>query len=170
MYVISHTCSVRSIIVISEYSKLFKLAYCHLCDVRHEVVWNTVWILTHCTTLMSSDWIEVTKKNNVPLIICLIDVHKYLLKHRLCPAVWVCTLSLWTLLCDRNLCRISVYCSWWRENDALTAILSHHINKCKCSCNIIVIVLPRLCHRLSYCFESCKVNTAIYLFFLKNLI
>ena len=66
MDVISHTCSVRSIIVISEYSKLFELAYCHLCDVRHEVVWNTVWILTHCTTLMSSDWIEVTKKNNVP--------------------------------------------------------------------------------------------------------
>lgn len=42
MNIISDTCSVRCIIVITEYTKTRKLSYRYLCYIRKQVVWNTL--------------------------------------------------------------------------------------------------------------------------------
>ena len=107
--VVTDTCSIRCIVIVSEYAKLFQLAYCYLCDIWHQVVRDTIWILTDGSALMSTDRVEVTKKNYVPLRVCLLDVCKDLLQHGFGPAIWVGTLSLRALLGDRDHCRISVY-------------------------------------------------------------
>ena len=47
--VVTDTCSIRCIVIVSEYAKLFQLAYCYLCDIWHQVVKKTytVVIVTH---------------------------------------------------------------------------------------------------------------------------
>ena len=110
MNIVSYTCSVRCIVVIAEYTKTLKLTDGNLSHIWKKVVRDTLWILTHKSTLMCSDRVEVTKKNYIPLRICCVKVCKNLFNHPLCPAVWICRCSLWTLLCDRDKCRISVYC------------------------------------------------------------
>ena len=42
MDIVAHSRSVGCVVVVAKHAELFSLAHCHLCDVRHEVVWNTV--------------------------------------------------------------------------------------------------------------------------------
>ena len=128
--VISHTSSVRSIIIISEYPKFFQFTYCNLCDIWHQVVRDSVWILSDGSALVSTDRIKVTEKNYVPFRICFLNVCQNLLKHGLCPSVWVCALSFRALFCDRDDCRISVYSCRWREDNVLYIMFSHNIYQC----------------------------------------
>ena len=109
MNVITHAGSVGGIIIITEDTQLFQLANCHLCDVRHQVVGDTIGVLTDGAALVCSDRVEVTKQDHVPFGICLLDICQDLLQHGFGPAIWVGTLSLRALLGDRDHCRISVY-------------------------------------------------------------
>ena len=72
MDVITYTCSVRCIIIVSKYTKALKFTDCDLCNVWNQVVRNSLWIFSDQSALMSSDWIEVTKKYDIPLRICCI--------------------------------------------------------------------------------------------------
>ena len=49
-------------------------------------------------------------------------------------------------------------------------MFSHHVYKSKGSCDIVLIILPRLGNRFTNCFQSCKMNTGVDLFFVKNFI
>ena len=109
MDIISDTCSVRCVIVISEYAEFFQFANCYLCNVWHQVVRDTVRIFTDQTTLMSTNRVEVTKKYHIPFRICFLDIGKDLLQHGFCPSIRVGALSFRALFCDRNNCRISIY-------------------------------------------------------------
>ena len=98
-----------SIIIISEYHKFFQFTYCNLCDIWHQVVRNTIRILTDKATLMSTDRIEVTKKYYIPFWICFLDICKNLFQHGFGPAIRIGTLSFRAFFCDRNDCRIAIY-------------------------------------------------------------
>ena len=107
--IISDTSSVRSIIVISKYTQLFQFSNCNLCDIWHQVVRDTIWILSDGSALMSTDRVEVTKKNYIPFRVCFLNICQNLFQHGFCPSVWVCTLSFRAFFCNRDDCRISVY-------------------------------------------------------------
>ena len=50
-------------------------------------------------------------------------------------------------------------------------MVSHHVTQNQCSCDIIVIVLDRLCNRFSNCFESRKMNHRLNVrLFIKNCV
>ena len=125
--IISYSSSVRCVVIVSEHAEFFQLSYCNLCYIRHQVIRNTIWIFADCTALMRTDRIEVTKENYIPLRICLLNVCKDLLQHGFCPAIRICTLTLRTLLCDRNDCRVAVYCCRRRENNIFYIMFSHNI-------------------------------------------
>jgi len=72
--VISHTSSVRSIIIISEYPKFFQFTYCNLCDIWHQVVRDSVWILSDSSALVSTDRVKVTEQHNLPVLICCVKI------------------------------------------------------------------------------------------------
>ena len=170
MNVISHASSVRSIIVIAKHAQLFQLSYGNLSDIRHQVVWNTIWIFSDSSALMSSDRVKVTKKNYIPFRICFLNIREDLLKHGLCPAIRIGTLSLWAFFCNRDNCRISIYSCRRRENNIFNTMFSHYIYESQCSGNIVLIIFPRLCNRFSYCFQPCKMDTGINILFFKNII
>ena len=59
MNIITYTCTIRRIIVIAKDAKLFTNAYSCLSDIWHEVIGNTIWILTNHTALMSAYRVEI---------------------------------------------------------------------------------------------------------------
>ena len=69
MDIITNTCSVVSIIIVAPNIKLFSFADCNLGDIRHKVVRNTVWILSHCSALVRSDRIEIAKQADRPFTV-----------------------------------------------------------------------------------------------------
>ena len=66
MDIVSHAGSVRSVIVISEYAKLFQLADSYLSDIWHQVVRDSVWILNDGNAVMRTNRVKVTQKHNIP--------------------------------------------------------------------------------------------------------
>ena len=74
MDVVSHTGSVRSIIIVAEHTQFFQLAYSYLGDIGHQVIGDTVGVLSDGTALVSADGVEITQKYNVPFRICFLDV------------------------------------------------------------------------------------------------
>ena len=170
MDIVTNPCPIRGIIVIAKYSKLFQLAYSNLRNIRHQIIGNTVRIFSHGTALMCTDRVEITKQDHIPFRICLLDICQDLLQHGLGPAIGVGALSLGAFLCDRNHCRITIYRCRGGKDNVLHTMLSHHIYQCKSTGNIIFIILPRLLYGFSNCLKSRKMNTAVYLLFIKNLI
>lgn len=71
--VISHTSSVRSIIIISEYPKFFQLptATCVIYGIR---LFGIPFGFSPMVPLVSTDRIKVTEKNYVPFRICFLNV------------------------------------------------------------------------------------------------
>ena len=127
MNVIPHARAIRGIIIIAEYSQLWKLSHCHLSNVGHQIVGDSIGIFTNGTTLMSADRIKVAKQNHIPLAICLLDITEYLLQHGLRPAVGICALSFGALLRDGHKSRIAINSSAGRKYNVLNPVLSHHI-------------------------------------------
>ena len=170
MDVITYAGSVGGIIIITENTQLFQLANCHLCDVRHQVVGDTVGVLTNGTALACSDRVEVMKQEHVPFGICLLNVGQDLLQHGFGPAVRVGALSLGAFLCDGNKCGIAIYGSAGREDDALHAVFSHNIYQSQCTCNIVLVIFPGLLYGLADCLQSCKMDDCIDLLLAKDLL
>ena len=151
MDIVTYTGSVMGVIVISEYPKLLQFANCHLCDVRHQVVGDTVGILADGSAYVSSDGIEVTKQNHIPFRICLLHICENLLQHGLSPAVRIGALSLRAFLGDGNDGRVTVNSRRRRKDNVLHAVLSHHIHQCQSTCNIVLIIFPWLLHGFAHC-------------------
>ena len=168
MDVVSYAGSVRSVIVVSEYVELFQLAHGNLGDVGHQVVGDAVGILTDHAALVSADGIEVTQKHHVPFRVRLLDVGEDLLQHGLGPAVRVGALSLRALLRDGDDGRIAVNSGRRGEDDVLHAMLSHHVHQGQGPGDIVLIILPGLCHGLAYRLESGEMDAGIDLFLFKN--
>ena len=102
MDVISYTCAVMSVVIVTEYAEFFSLADGNLSDVWHKVVWNSVWIFAHCATLVCADWVEVTKQADAPVVVACIKVLEHTLNDVFCSAVWVCNSANLHILGERR--------------------------------------------------------------------
>ena len=156
--IIAHACSIRCVVVVSEYTEAFQFADGYLCDVGHQVVRDTFRVLADQSALMCADRIEISQEDNVPFRICRVQVSQDLLQHPFCPSVRVCAGSLRALLCDRDKCRVAVYRCGRAEDDILHAVVSHNVAECDCSADIVLIIFKRFLYRLTYCLQSCKVD------------
>ena len=151
MNVVSDAGSVRSVVIVTKNTQLFQLADCNLCDVRHQIVRNTIGIFTDQTALVSTDRVEITQQNNVPFRICFLDICQNLFQHGFCPTVGVCALSLRAFLGDRDHRRIAVHGCRRGKDDILHIVLAHYINQCQSACNIVFIVFPGLLYGFTDC-------------------
>ena len=74
MDIVSYACAVVGRIIVAEYAKLRKLAHCHLLDIGHKVVGDTVGVFAKLAALVSADGIEVSEKCHASLIVRLADI------------------------------------------------------------------------------------------------
>ena len=168
--IVTYTCSIRGIIVISEDTNTFQFSDGNLCHIRKQVVRNSLRILSDETGFVSTNRVKVTKQCNIPFRICTMDIHQYLLQHGLGLSVGIGRVLLRAFLTARNLQRITIYSCRGTEDNILASVFSHGITEKQGAGHIIVIILDRFCHGFSYCFISCKMNDCIRLFSLKNLV
>ena len=116
MDVVSHTGSVMCGVIVTKDIQMIKSLYGNLSNIWHQVIGNTIRILSDKAALMGSDRIEVPEKNNIPwvlvpsLLVSCPKVHQYLFKHALGLAIGISALSLWALLCNRNNGRVAIDC------------------------------------------------------------
>ena len=170
MDVITYAGSIRSIIVITEYSQAFQFADGNLCNIRKQVVRDSFRIFTDHAALMCSDWVEVTKQDNIPFRICSVQVCQDLFQHPFGPSIRVGTGSFRAFFCDRNKCRISVNGCGRTEDNIFYTVISHGIAEIQGTCDIIFIVFDRFYYRFSNGFQTCKMNHCIYFFFVEDVI
>ena len=168
--IVTYTCSIRGIIVISEDTDTFQFSDGNLCHIRKQVVRDSLRILSDTSTFMCSYRVEIAKKNNIHIWIGLLYIRHYLLQHGLSLSIRVGRVLLRAFLTDRNLQRITIYGSRRTEDNIFASMFSHGVTEKQGSGHIIVIILNRFRHGFSYCFISCKMNDCIRLFSLKNLV
>ena len=64
IYLVAHPAAVYSIIVISEYAQFLQLPSGYSRDKRHEIVWDSIWILSDKSALMGSNRIEIPQQQH----------------------------------------------------------------------------------------------------------
>ena len=165
MNVVTHTRTVRSIVVVTKDSEFLTLTNGSLCDVRHQIVGNAVGIFTYSSRLVSPDGIKITEQYYIPFRISLLHIRHHLLQHRLRLTVRIGALPLGTIFSDRDYHRVSIYCRRTGEDDVLATILTHHIHQDERASHVVVIILQRLCHRLAYSLQTRKMYHGIYTIF-----
>lgn len=74
MDIVSYACAVVGGIIVAEYAKLGKLAHCHLLDIGHKVVGDTVGVLAKLAALVSADGVEVSEEGYAPLVVGGVDI------------------------------------------------------------------------------------------------
>ena len=168
MDIIPHTGAVRSIVIIAEYAQPLQLANRNLGDIRHQIIRDSLWILSDAPALMRAYRVEVPQQDNVPFWMGLLKVRHNLLHHGLSPSVWIGALSLRTLFCDRNNLRASVYRGRRTEYDVLHAHFVHHAHQGQCSGYIVMVVFQWLLYRFPNCFQRRTMDDSIDTLCLKH--
>ena len=161
MDIITYTCSVGCRIVVTEHTQFFTFSNCHLGDIRHQIVWYSVGILSYFTTWMGSDRIKIAQQYYIPFRVSLLNIGEYLFEHALGPSIRIGALPFGALLGYRNLLWITVYCGTTAENDIFTTMMTHHIDKSQCASYVIFIIFPWLFNTFTYSLEPGKMDTGI---------
>jgi len=60
MDIISYSCTIMCIIIISKYTKILSFTYRYLRDKWHKIIWNAIWIFAYSSTLMSTYRVKVS--------------------------------------------------------------------------------------------------------------
>ena len=144
MDIVTHTCSVRCIVIVTENAQTFQFTHSYLCNVGNQVVRDTLRILADEAALMSTNGVEIAEKQDVPLRICGMKIGQNLLQHALGTAVGVCHLTLRTLFGDGYESRIAVYGCGGTEDQVLHTMISHNITEVEGSGHVVVVIFQGL--------------------------
>ena len=143
MDIISDTRAIRCIIVIPVNTKLIPAPHCHLCNIRHQIIRNTVWVFPNQTALVCPKRIKVAQKYYIIFRVRCMHVRQNLFQHTLRPPIRIRTLPLWALLRHRNNRRVAVHRSRGGKNQVLTPMFAQDIKQNQRTVNIIVIIIKR---------------------------
>ena len=170
MDIVAYTSTIVCVIIITEHTKLGAFTNSSLSDIRHQIVRYAIGILTNSTALVSTYRIEIAKQYNIPLIVCLLNIHEHLFKHRLGLSIRIGAVTLGALLGNGNDGRITINSSTRRENHILTAILTHNITEHECTIHVVLVVLKRLGTTFTHRLKTSKVDTSIKLVLIKHFL
>lgn len=115
-------------IVMSVDIELRKTSHSHLLDIRHEVIRDSLWILTDSATLMRSHGVEVPQQNNPPFWFRCVDVSSYFFKKELHNRKVVNTplfLTNWALSSLLGLVKVS----WIRQGFEKSQCIKLHLSQ-----------------------------------------
>jgi NRPS condensation-like uncharacterized protein len=72
--IISYACAVNGIIVVAENVEFFQFSNRNLRNIGHEVVGDSLGVLTDKSAFVSTDGVEITEKGNAPTVVGCIKV------------------------------------------------------------------------------------------------
>ena len=168
--IVAHTRAVVGRIVVAEHTQFLAFTHSHLRDIRHQVVGDTVRILTDTSALVRADRIEVSQQHYIPLRISLLHVHQHFFQHTLRLAVGVGAMALRALLRNRNLRRVAVHSGAGREDDVLAAVFAQHIQQHKRAVHVVFVVLQRFLHALTHRLQTREMDAGVEMMLGKHVL
>ena len=158
MDIVPYSGTVRRIVVIAEHIQMIQLAHCHLGNVGHQVIGDTVGSLADQPGLVCADWIEVTQQHHVPWVgvavlrIRCMQIGKDLLQHGFGLAIRIRAAAFGTGLRNGDYRRVAIDRGRGGKDNVLAVVTAHNIHQHQRTANIVVIVLPGFQHRFTYRF------------------
>ena len=168
--VVANTGAVGGGVIVAKDLNGLELTDGDLGDVRHQVVGDTLGILADQARRMGADGIEITEQHDVPLGVGGVDVHKDLLDHPLGPTIGVGRGLLRILLGDGRVVRVAVDGRGAREDDGLAAMVAHDVDEHQGVLDVVVVVFDGLAHRLADGLKAGKVDDAVDLMGIEDLV
>ena len=87
VYIISHAGAVVRRVIVAEDAESLQFTNCHLRNIRHKVVGDTVGVLSDESALVRSDWVEISEQGDIKGIIGFVYIFEYSLDIQLGPSV-----------------------------------------------------------------------------------
>ena len=168
--VVAHAGAVGGGVVVAKDLNGLELAHGDLGDIGHQVVGDALGVLADQARRMSADGVEVTEQHDVPLGVGGVDVHEDLLNHPLGPTIGVGRGLLGVLFGDGRIVRVAVDGRGAREDDGLAAMVPHDVDEHQGVLDVVVVVLDGLAHRLADGLKAGKVDDAVDLMGIEDLV
>ncbi len=167
MDVVTHSCPIRGIIVVTIHLQYRDDPDCHFLDNRHQIVRDILGRLTDEPTLVSPDRVEVAQGDDFELAIGLGFILEYLLN----PGFGLSVRGEWldggSLL---SMALVTVDSGGAREYKFITAIFTHSLENADGALDILAVVQKRELDRLPDCLAGCEVDDPMWLHFLEESI
>ena len=169
MQVITLAGTVGGIIVATKYGQLFQLPGSHTPDVGHQVVGNTVGIVTQQAGCMGTDGVKVPQQNGTEVGMGGAVVGQDPLDHDFGPAIRRRRLDSRHLFLVRMGIIGSIDSRGGRENQFLAASLLHDFQQSHGAVQIVAVILEGLPDTLTHSLKACKMDNSVDLVVLKYL-
>ena len=163
MDIVAHSCAIGGVVVISKNSQFFTLAYGNLGDVGHQVIGDTVGILTYQAALVCADGVEVAEEYDVPLLVGTLEVHQDFFQHALGLSVGVGAMALGALLGDGDDGRIAIDGGGGGEDDVFASVLTELVEQDEGAVHVVLVIFQGFGNTLTDGFQTSKVDAGIEL-------
>ena len=157
--IVAHTCAVSGVVIVSEDSKVWKLATSDPLNVGHQVVWNALRVFTNESTFVRTNRIKIAKTNGAKIFIAVSVVLQDNFNHRFSLAIRVANVR---IVHGVVLLRMRVLAAVDRrrrtEDDVVTAEFLHHLQHGDRAAHVVVIILEGLGNTYTNSLEASKVD------------
>ena len=161
--IVAHSCTIGGVVVVTKDAQLFTLAYSYLGDVGHQVIGDTVGILTYQAALVCADGVEVAEEYDVPLLVGTLEIHQDFFQHALGLSVGVGTMALGALLGDGDDGGIAIDGGGGREDDVLASVLAELIEQHEGAVHVVLVIFQGFGNALTNGFQAGKMDAGIEL-------
>jgi len=163
MDIVAHSCAIGGVVVVTKDSQFFALAYGNLGDVGHQVIGDTVGILTYQAALVCTDGIEVAEEYDVPLLVGTLEVHQDFFQHALGLSVGIGTMALGALLGDGDDGGIAIDGGGGGEYDVLASVLAELVEQHEGAVHVVLVIFQGFGYALTNGFQTGKMDAGIEL-------
>ena len=169
--VVAETCAVGCFVIVAKNMKLREFAGGDFHDVRHEVVWDAVGVLTEETGDVVADGIEITKGDNIELGVGYAKVFQDFFDHVFGLAVGVGKLDASRKGFDALLdTLVAVNGGGGGENELLHIVGLHRVEEVEGAGDIVVVVFEWLFDGFGDGFEAGEVDDKVKMGMVENLV
>ena len=155
-------------IVAAEDRQLFQLSCCHATDVWHQVIGNSIGIISQQAGLVGTNGIEIPQQDSAEVRVGSYIVRQNPLNHHLRPAIGRRGLDGGHLFFVGMGIVGAVDRGGGGEDELFAAEFLHNLQQCHGAVQVVSVILQRLFHALTHGLEACEVNHGIDLVVFKN--
>ena len=161
--IVAHSCTIGGVVVVTKDAEFFALAYGYLGDVGHQVIGDTVGILTYQAALVCADGVEIAEEYDVPLLVGTLEVHQDFFQHALGLSVGVGAMAFGALLGNGNDGGITIDGGGGGEDDVLASVLAELIEQHEGAVHVVLVIFQGFGNTLTDGFQTSKVDAGIEL-------
>ena len=166
--VITNSRTIRSIVIISEYTQALTNTGCSLCNERDQVHRYPFGQFTNQRRRMRSNRVEITQCNTEELRISVNRIPQNIFADLFGISIRRCCRLARSLLSYRQYIRLSIYGTWGWEDNIAHPFVSHQLQNRNQRLEVIAIVEQRFFDRLTDSLWGGKMDNRIEFILIEN--